>query len=72
MILNSLIIPVYRNEAEIPNLLEVLSALNAKIQGLEVVFVVDGSPDQSYDVLNKLLAKTNFKAANNASGSLLL
>jgi len=62
MIMNSLIIPVYKNEAEIPNLLEALSTLNTKIQGLEVVFVVDGSPDQSFDVLNKLLVKTNFKA----------
>ena len=62
MITNSLIIPVYRNEAEIPNLLKALSTLNTKIQGLEVVFVVDGSPDQSFEVLNRLLVKTNFKA----------
>ena len=62
MIINSLIIPVYRNESEIPRLLEALSTLNSRIQRLEVVFVVDGSPDQSFEVLNKLLIKTNFEA----------
>jgi len=62
MILNSLIIPVYKNEEEIPKLLDVLSTLNTKIKDLEVVFVVDGSPDKSSDLLNTLLAKTKLRA----------
>src|SRR5690348_13131655 len=48
---HSLVIPVYRNEDNIPALLEVLEELNRKLKGLEVVCVVDGSPDRSGELL---------------------
>lgn len=50
-ILRSLVIPVYRNEANIPDLLAALADLAADIEGFEVVFVVDGSPDRSAELL---------------------
>ena len=48
----SLIIPVYKNESNIPDLLKVLNEWNQKTSfELEVVFVVDGSPDNSGKML---------------------
>lgn len=48
----SLIIPVYKNESNIPDLLTVLNEWNQKTSfELEVVFVVDGSPDNSGKML---------------------
>ncbi len=45
---HTLIIPVYRNEAFLPEVLRVVAGIAAQTSGaLEVVFVVDGSPDQS-------------------------
>ena len=46
--MNSLIIPVYRNAESITPLLDELRPLAARVAPLEVVFVVDGSPDDSY------------------------
>jgi polyisoprenyl-phosphate glycosyltransferase len=52
----SLVIPVYKNEASIPRLLEAIRSLHGKLdRELEVVFVVDGSPDRSYELLRDLL-----------------
>ncbi|MDB6062785.1 MAG: glycosyltransferase [Verrucomicrobiaceae bacterium] len=53
--MNSLIIPVYKNAENIPSLLAALRILDTRIADLEVVFVVDGSPDDSVSLLNKLL-----------------
>jgi glycosyltransferase involved in cell wall biosynthesis len=48
----SIVIPVYGNEESIPSLLDRLSALTERLDGgLEVVFVVDGSPDRSFSLL---------------------
>src|SRR5438128_585475 len=59
----SLIVPVYRNEESIPELLDELKALNASLNyGLEVVFVVDGSPDRSYAILRRELPATGFRS----------
>jgi glycosyltransferase involved in cell wall biosynthesis len=45
---HSLIIPVYRNEEFLPEVLQVVQGFAAQRDGaFEVVFVVDGSPDQS-------------------------
>jgi glycosyltransferase involved in cell wall biosynthesis len=53
----SLIIPVYRNEENLPRLFRELEALAARLPDeLEVVFVVDGSPDQSLRILSEHLA----------------
>ena len=52
----SLVIPVYRNEDNIPRLLRELESLaRALPESLEVVFVVDGSPDRSLDLLKEQL-----------------
>lgn len=59
----SLIIPVYRNEGSIPDLLEAVRALHHKIAGgLQAVFVVDGSPDRSYDLLSQALDAQPFQS----------
>lgn len=46
-ITHSLVIPVYRNEAFLPELLKAVEAIAAGVSGvMEVVFVIDGSPDR--------------------------
>lgn len=48
----SVIIPVYKNEDSLPALIDVLKSMGQSLQGeLEVVFVVDGSPDNCYSIL---------------------
>ena len=48
----SLVIPVYRNEENLPRLFHELTSLAARVPGsLEIVFVVDGSPDRSLEIL---------------------
>lgn len=61
----SVVIPVYRNEESLPALLAALAdvARQAKQQfstAMEVVFVVDGSPDDSYRVLAQALPLAPF------------
>lgn len=52
----SVVIPVYGNAGSIPFLLERLKAVAAELgNAMEVVFVVDGSPDESYALLNHSL-----------------
>lgn len=59
----SIIIPVYRNEASIHRLVGVLEQISAALAGeLEVVFVVDGSPDTSFQQLHGLLESMSFDA----------
>src|SRR4051794_29166439 len=54
--MKSLIIPVYKNEANLDRLLGELVKLAARVPGeFEVVFVVDGSPDHCFDILRKRL-----------------
>jgi glycosyltransferase involved in cell wall biosynthesis len=55
IIRHSLVIPVYRNEENIPGLLRALTELAPKIEEFEVVFVVDGSPDRSMSLLSEQL-----------------
>jgi len=53
---NSLIIPVYKNAESLHQLLLEIDTIAAKISGpLEVVFVIDGSPDASYAILRDIL-----------------
>jgi len=59
---HSLIIPVYKNEQNIPDLLQAMSSLNQHIDRFEVVFVVDGSPDESYNILLNELPKQDFSS----------
>jgi glycosyltransferase involved in cell wall biosynthesis len=53
----SLVIPVYRNEENLPRLFEALEQLALRLQHpLEVVFVVDGSPDRSLERIRERLS----------------
>jgi glycosyltransferase involved in cell wall biosynthesis len=57
----SLIIPVYRNLDSLPALLADLEECNRAIDGeLEAVFVVDGSPDESFGFLQGALPRAAF------------
>jgi len=59
----SLIVPVYKNEDSIERLLDVLEIMSKNMNGeLEVVFVVDGSPDRSYEILRAALNLLSFPA----------
>lgn len=61
--LYSLIIPVYRNEGSIGDLLDALAGLNDELNGrMEVIFVVDGSPDKSYALLEANLPGAPFSS----------
>lgn len=58
----SLVIPVYRNEGSVPDLLEAVRGL-AKASHpaeFEAIFVVDGSPDRSYELLGASLPGAGF------------
>lgn len=57
----SLVIPVYKNEASLPDLLKAVSSLSLQLkQEMETIFVVDGSPDLSYEILRRELPKQMF------------
>jgi len=59
----SLIIPVYQNESCIQALLERVKSIHSSLQGnLEAVFVVDGSPDRSGELLEFYLKGCSFSA----------
>jgi glycosyltransferase involved in cell wall biosynthesis len=59
----SLVVPVYKNEGSIPDLLLVLEDLNERLdRRLEVVLVVDGSPDRSAELLHERLPECRFHA----------
>jgi glycosyltransferase involved in cell wall biosynthesis len=59
----SLIIPVYKNEETINDLLLALSIFEKGLAvSMEVVFVVDGSPDNSYLLLSAALPLTSFSS----------
>ena len=57
----SVVIPVYRNQESLPDLIEALTGIDVALDGkLEAVFVVDGSPDQSFPTLRQLLPHASF------------
>ena len=59
----SLVIPVYRNEGSILPLVETLEWLNRQMAGdLEVVLVIDGSPDRSLEFLTAALPNASFRS----------
>jgi len=58
---NALIIPVYKNEETISELLQALGIIHRDLGGdLTVTFVVDGSPDRCHELLRDALAKVDF------------
>ncbi|MBS1196943.1 MAG: glycosyltransferase [Proteobacteria bacterium] len=63
----SIVIPVYRNEGSLPDLIAALSEVAAKAKRdfacpTEVVFVVDGSPDNCHALLAQSLPNAPFAA----------
>jgi glycosyltransferase involved in cell wall biosynthesis len=59
----SVIVPVYENELSIQKLLENLRDLSGKLNDeVEVIFVVDGSKDQSFKLLKEALPQLNYPA----------
>ena len=59
----SLVIPVYKNEGSIAELVAAVRAMDASLDGqLETVFVVDGSPDRSWALLSELLPASGLDA----------
>jgi glycosyltransferase involved in cell wall biosynthesis len=60
---NSLVIPVYGNRDTIEALVEAVEGIGESVDGgLEVIFVVDGSPDDSLDLLAKALGASPVQA----------
>jgi polyisoprenyl-phosphate glycosyltransferase len=54
----SIIIPVYRNEQSLSQLVSELETVAVQVKGqVEVVFVVDASPDRSHEALRSLLPR---------------
>lgn len=57
----SLVVPVYMNEASIRDLVHAIERVQEELDApLEVVFVVDGSPDSSYTELKLRLPQARF------------
>jgi polyisoprenyl-phosphate glycosyltransferase len=59
----SLIVPVYKNEENLPRLLNALTNLSLQLNSdFEVVFSVDGSPDRCYELLCEQLPHVPFRS----------
>lgn len=57
----SLVVPVYRNEDNIPSLLAAIAGIREMLgPSFEAIFVVDGSPDASHDYLQRTLPEQPF------------
>ena len=57
----SIIIPIYKSEESLSRLIDSLTKLNIALgQQMEAVFVVDGSPDNSFHWLKDGLPKLPF------------
>lgn len=58
--MKSLIIPIYKNEENIPSLIEATQWISSQLNhDLEIVFVVDGSPDNCFQLLEERLPTAN-------------
>jgi len=59
----SVVVPIYKSESSIENLIKRVSQLAINCGGdLEAIFVIDGSPDSSLDLLQKSLTRQSFDA----------
>ena len=62
----TLVIPVYKNESNLPDLLAAIEQLNRDVakdgSDFECVFVIDGSPDRCYEILREQLPQAGFKS----------
>lgn len=62
-IVYSVVIPVYKNEESIPRLIKALEQMSLELdKKLEVVFVVDGSPDSSFELIKNAFDDLPFAA----------
>jgi len=60
-VMYSVVVPVYRNESSVADLLNSLEELNRDLDGLlEAVLVVDGSPDRCAELLAEKLPRAGF------------
>src|SRR5437868_5249689 len=58
----TLVIPVYRNQASLPDLVTAIERLSADLRGeMETVFVIDGSPDRCYEILRDELPRHSMR-----------
>ncbi len=59
----ALVIPIYRNEGSIDDLLQAVELISQSISGeFEAIFVVDGSPDESSSRLREKLPGRSFRS----------
>lgn len=59
----SVVIPVYKNEASLPLVIKRLEEMQSRLNHpLEAVFVIDGSPDGSYALLQRLLPDAGIRS----------
>jgi glycosyltransferase involved in cell wall biosynthesis len=59
----SVVVGVYRNASTLPAVVETLANFSRELDGpLEVVFVIDGSPDRSLAILRELLPTAPFSS----------
>lgn len=59
----SLIIPIYKNSQFIPELLVSIDGLNKKLKNkIEAVFIIDGNPENEFEILKEQLKKNSFKS----------
>ncbi len=58
----SIVIPVYKNEANLDRLLAELVRLHSTLPDLEVVFAIDGSPDHCAEILAARLPATGLRS----------
>jgi polyisoprenyl-phosphate glycosyltransferase len=60
---NSLVVPIYRNASTIEALVETITRIADQLEGgLETIFVIDGSPDDSSQLLRRTLRAVQFDA----------
>jgi len=59
----TLVVPIYKNEGSLPDLLDAVAALTRRLAGdMETVFVVDGSPDRCFEILRAELPRRPFRS----------
>jgi polyisoprenyl-phosphate glycosyltransferase len=59
----ALVVPIYRNEGSIDDLLQAVDHIARSVDGeFEAIFVVDGSPDRSYALLREKLPGYEFRS----------
>jgi glycosyltransferase involved in cell wall biosynthesis len=59
----TLVVPIYRNEGSLPDLLDAVDRLSRQVAGeMETVFVVDGSPDRCFEILKAELPRRAFRS----------